>query len=272
MDIKSYFLLGFMLLAGGLVLAQQQSPVKNSYVQPHGSVGKKADGSFGYLQTDTDGSMYVTLNSPGPVTAGQPTPPQNSYVQPYAPVAQDTNGNWHYLLVDTNGNVYTTTAGDTSGVNVNGTPMVDPNFNATAPAVDSGFTAGTYKVSGSNVILEVPTAAKVTFSDTKIAQVAAVTDTTMVIVGGTSALYRFTGTVNCTTTSAAAVATLNLKYTDTGSASQTVSVSDACTALVTTGVPNLVVALWAKNGTAITYGVSITNTPTYDVDVRLESM
>jgi len=110
------------------------------------------------------------------------------------------------------------------------------------------------------------------FSATQTGQVAAITDTTMVTVGGTTALYRFTGTINCTTTSAAATATLNLKYTDSASTVQTVSVTDTCTALVTSGIPNLVVGLRAKNATAITYGVTIANTPTYDVDVRLEKM
>jgi len=110
------------------------------------------------------------------------------------------------------------------------------------------------------------------FSATQTGQVAAITNTTMVTVGGTTALYRFTGTINCTTTSAAATATLNLKYTDSASAVQTVSVTDTCTALVTSGIPNLVVGLRAKNATAITYGVTIANTPTYDVDVRLEKM
>lgn len=110
------------------------------------------------------------------------------------------------------------------------------------------------------------------YSDTQTAQVAAIADKTMVTVGATTSMYRFTGTVNCTTTSAGATATLNLKYTDSGSTAQVVSVTDTCTALVTTGIPNLVVALRAKNGTTITYGVTIANTPTYDVEARLEPL
>ena len=104
------------------------------------------------------------------------------------------------------------------------------------------------------------------------AQVAAISDVTMFTVGGSAAVFRFTGTINCTTTSAAATATLNLKYTDTGSAAQTVSVTDTCTTLVTSGIPNLVLAIRAKAATAITFGVTIVNTPTYDVSVRLEAM
>lgn len=110
------------------------------------------------------------------------------------------------------------------------------------------------------------------YTNDQTAQTAAITDTTMFTVGATAALFRLTGTINCTTTSAAAVAQLNIKYTDTGSTAQTVSVSDTCTSLVTTGIPNLVIALRAKASTTITYGVTITNTPTYDVSVRLESM
>jgi len=110
------------------------------------------------------------------------------------------------------------------------------------------------------------------YSSDRPAQVAAISDVTMFTVGGSAAVFRFTGTINCTTTSAAATATLNLKYTDTGSAAQTVSVTDTCTTLVTSGIPNLVLAIRAKAATAITFGVTIVNTPTYDVSVRLEAM
>src|SRR6266566_1176077 len=96
---------GFLILTVGFwVLAQQQPPVKNSYVQPNVPVGKKSDGTFIFLQTDPNGSLYITTTSPGLVAQGQAAPPKNSYVQPYAPVAIDTNGAWHYLQVDSNGN------------------------------------------------------------------------------------------------------------------------------------------------------------------------
>jgi hypothetical protein len=50
-----------------------------------------------------------------------------------------------------------TTSGCVAGtsVNVNGAGVSSPNFNAAAPSPDSGYTPGTFKVTGSNVILEV---------------------------------------------------------------------------------------------------------------------
>jgi hypothetical protein len=114
--------------------------------------------------------------------------------------------------------------------------------------------------------------ASILFTATQTAQVAAISDTTMVTVGGTSTLYRFVGEINCTATSAAAQAALNLKWTDTGSQAQTLTVTDTCTALGSGSVADMVHAIRAKTGTTITYGVTITNTPTYDVDVRLEVM
>ena len=110
------------------------------------------------------------------------------------------------------------------------------------------------------------------YTNTLTAQVAAITDTTMVTVGGTSTAYRFTGTLNCTTTSAAATASLNLKWTDTSSTAQTLTVTITCTALGASSIADMVHAIRAKNATAITFGVSIVNTPTFDIDVRLELM
>ena len=117
----------------------------------------------------------------------------------------------------------------------------------------------------------IPGQATIVYGKDSVAQVAAITDTTMITPAVNSA-WRFTGTINCTTTSAAATATLNLKYTDTGNTAQTVSVTDTCTTLVTSGVPNLITGIRAKASTAITWGVTIANTPTYDVSVRLEKM
>lgn len=107
---------------------------------------------------------------------------------------------------------------------------------------------------------------------TQVGQTVAISDTTLFTVGAATTLFHFSGTVNCTTSSAAATATLNLKYTDSASTAQTVSVTDTCTSLVTSGIPNIDVALRAKTGTVITYGVTIANTPTYDVDVALEQL
>jgi hypothetical protein len=94
----------------------------------------------------------------------------------------------------------------------------------------------------------------------------------MFTVGGTSSLYRFSGEINCTGTSAAAQASLNLKWTDTGSQAQTQTVTDTCTALGSGSIAQLTYTLRAKTGTTITYGVTIANTPTYDVSVTLESL
>lgn len=127
--------------------------------------------------------------------------------------------------------------------------------------------------SGRNIVAAVGDCSGGTvYSNTQAGQTMAIMDTTMVTVGGSSQLYRFTGTINCTSTSASATATLNLKYTDTASTAQIISITDTCTSLVTNGIPQMVTALRAKNGTAITYGVTIANTPTYDVDVRLEQL
>ena len=46
--------------------------------------------------------------------------------------------------------------GGGSSVNINGVLISSPNFNGTAPTPDSGFLPGVFKVSGSNVILEIP--------------------------------------------------------------------------------------------------------------------
>jgi hypothetical protein len=110
------------------------------------------------------------------------------------------------------------------------------------------------------------------FAQTKTAQTSAVSDFAMATAPTGSQLYRFTGTVNCTTSSAAATATLNLKYTDTSNTAQTLSTTATCTSLGASSIANLVNSVRAKAATAVTYGVTIANTPTYDVDVRLEQL
>ena len=102
-------------------------------------------------------------------------------------------------------------------------------------------------------------------------QTAAITDTTMFNTSSNS-VYRFSGTIDCTTTSAAATASLNLKWTDTSNTAQTLTVTSTCTTLGASSLADMVRAIRAKSGTTITYGVSIANTPTYDVSVRLEAM
>lgn len=110
------------------------------------------------------------------------------------------------------------------------------------------------------------------YSKDMSAQTAAIASTTMFTVGAANAEFRVSATINCTTTSASATATFTLSYTDTGSTVQTQSITDTCTALVTTGIPQLTVAIRAKTGTAISWSTSIANTPTYDVAVRLEQL
>jgi hypothetical protein len=110
------------------------------------------------------------------------------------------------------------------------------------------------------------------YSNDQLAQVAAVTDTTMFTVGAATSTFRFSGLVACTTSSATATATLNLKYTDTSNTAQTVSVTATCTTLGSASVADITKTIRAKNATNITYGVTIANTPTFDVSARLEQM
>jgi hypothetical protein len=108
-------------------------------------------------------------------------------------------------------------------------------------------------------------------SATATAQTSAISDTTLATPKA-DALFRFSGQVDCTTSSAAATATLNLKWTDTSNTAQTLSVTATCTTLGAASLADMVHAIRAKASTAITYGVTIANTPTYDVDVRLETL
>jgi len=110
------------------------------------------------------------------------------------------------------------------------------------------------------------------YNNTQTAQVALIADTTMVTAPETATAYRFSGSLNCTTSSAAATATLNLKWTDTSNTAQTLSVTATCTTLGAASVADMVHQIRAKASTAVTYGVTIANTPTFDVDVRLEAM
>jgi hypothetical protein len=110
------------------------------------------------------------------------------------------------------------------------------------------------------------------YSNDNLAQTSAVSDTTMFTVGGTTSTFRFSGAVSCTTSSSGATATLNLKYTDTSNTAQTVSVTATCTTLGASSVAQITQTIRAKNATTVTYGVTISNTPTYDVDARLEQL
>jgi hypothetical protein len=121
----------------------------------------------------------------------------------------------------------------------------------------------------------IPTSGKLTnivYSNTLTGQTSAISDTTMVTVGGTSLAYRFTGEVNCATSVSTATATLNLKWTDTSTTAQEWSVTATCTTLGSASFGDLIHFIRAKTGTAITIGVTVANSPNYDYDVRLETM
>ncbi len=111
------------------------------------------------------------------------------------------------------------------------------------------------------------------YSNGAAAAVAAVSDTTMVTPGADTN-YLFDGWINCTTASAAATATLNIKFTDTGSFAQTFSPATAlatCTTLGTASIAYFTVPFRAKSSVAVTYGITIANTPTFDYFVRLKT-
>jgi hypothetical protein len=112
----------------------------------------------------------------------------------------------------------------------------------------------------------------IVYSNTIAGRTTAINDTTMVTVGGTALSYRFTGNVTCTTSSAAATATLNLKWTDTSTTAQTWTGLATCTTLGTASFADILHFIRAKASTTITIGVTIANTPTFDYDVRLETM
>jgi hypothetical protein len=175
-----------------------------------------------------------------------------------------------------------------AGVHVDGTSKARLSQVDLALIVDSGGSAyavnselwsvvnnGTFVNSAGNTFLTVPTGSGLFLNGTQefskylTAQTSAIPDTSMITVGASSAPYIFNGTIACTTSSAAATATLNLKYTDVSGTSQTVSATATCTSLGAASVAQISQTIYAKNATNITYGVTIANTPTYDVSVSL---
>jgi hypothetical protein len=154
-------------------------------------------------------------------------------------------------------------------------------FNTITSPNTNGIVLLAYKTAGTPsgtpsyralVSSDLPLVSNFLFNTDKLAQVAAITDTTMFTVGSANAAFQFSGTPECTTSSAAATATLNLKWTDVSSTAQTISVTATCTTLGASSIADMIHTFRAKAGTAITYGVTIVNTPTYDVSVRLEQM
>ena len=91
------------------------------------------------------------------------------------------------------------------------------------------------------------------------------------ITAGASALYQFTGEINCTLSNSASV-TLALTFTDTSNTAQSLPITANCSALGPSSVADAVHAIRAKAGTSVSWSTSITGTPTYDAEVRLQSM
>lgn len=218
--------------------------------------GVCAGGSYSYKIVGRVGASGVTAASAAGTVAQAPTTFDSTHFSTIS---------WPYVKGADSYDVYCTVGCSTLG-KVNAQP-ISQNYFADKTGVGDTTTAPSVASGVGKIVAD-----SSVYSNTQTSQVAAISDTTMVTVGASAQLYRFTGTINCDTTSAAATATLNLKHTDTGSTAQTVSITDTCTTLVATGVPNMVVGLRAKAATNITYGVTIANTPTYDVDVRLEKM
>lgn len=158
-----------------------------------------------------------------------------------------------------------------------GTSGVDAYHEGTAPTIPTGAD-GVYGSSSDARLHIVNNGVEggglfgIVYSNTAAAQTSPITDTTMVTVAGGTKSYRFSGNVGCDSASAAATASLNLKYTDVGNHAESVTITSTCTTLGTGSVADMVHFIRALNGTAITWGITIANTPTYDADVRLELM
>jgi hypothetical protein len=106
------------------------------------------------------------------------------------------------------------------------------------------------------------------------AQVAAISTTTAYAVPATSnALFRISGNIGCSTSSAAATATLTLSWTDTSSTVQTaVPTAATCTTLGSASMTSFTQLVQAKLSTNITYAVAIASTPTYDLRFTVEQL
>lgn len=111
------------------------------------------------------------------------------------------------------------------------------------------------------------------FPIVRTAQVAAITATNIIASVPANSLYQAIAALDCTTVSAAAVVTVTIAWTDTGSHAQSITSGNAtCTALGSGSFVSLDQPFSAKSGTAITYATTITNTPTYDLRVSLSQL
>lgn len=203
---------------------------------------------------------FVYQEGPPPAAVDQTTPGMNTRIkQPYA---NGTGGSIFFADYPVTGaGAYTITTNSSNSSFGQSGQLISFRTNGTVTGGPPAFRA--------IALSDLPAQSQNIYHKTSTAQVAAISDTTMLATVN-SGQWRFTGSINCTTTSAGATATLNLKYTDTANTAQTVSVTDTCTALVTSGVPQITQSIRAKSGTNITWGVTIANTPTYDVSVTLE--
>lgn len=104
-----------------------------------------------------------------------------------------------------------------------------------------------------------------------VARATAITTTTLAKIG-VDGPARLSANIGCTGTSAGAVADLTLTYTDTSNTAQVFTASATCTTLGAASVAESIHQVRVKAGTLVTFAVAITNTPTFDLDVLLESM
>ncbi len=99
-----------------------------------------------------------------------------------------------------------------------------------------------------------------------VSQVSAIGFTTAFTVGASNAEFKAEFAINCDTTSAAAAATVSIRWTDPSSTVQTFNPTGiACTTLGSSSYASVPLTFNAKAATAIQYSTAIVNTPTYDL-------
>lgn len=143
------------------------TPLSNPFTAS--AAGSVAPGQWLFWAA-TNAGLDVTMSGgtppnvfPSPVTLvdlypSQSFSPVSGITQITGPSTTVTGGvTFNGSGVSQSGNTFTFSGGTSSTVNVNGSAVLNPNFNGSTPAPDSGFTAATWKVSGSSVIAEVPT-------------------------------------------------------------------------------------------------------------------
>lgn len=145
-------------------------------------------------------------------------------------------------------------------------------FNANTGRTNSA-TSAPATVAGITVAANTPGSAVIVGYAAQTGQTMNISAATLFATGSNSTLYHFFADVDCTTTSAAAVVTVSLKFTDTSNTVQTIASGNAaCTALGAASLVSFDYTFQAKNGTNIQYLTTITNTPTYDVRVAVTQL